>query len=95
MRTITAVQIENATEEVKDSKGQPFGGYFKGSLDGFHWTIDRAPCYLPNTDGRFRIDIRIDGNPGSSRYIATRAKFESIADRIAKFINSQNKEQAK
>lgn len=81
---VNAVDIERAT---KEELGQSM--CFYGSLGEFSWSA--SPAWAQGTR-KFKVSVGRTGIRGSSKCVATRANFESIADIIANYIN---KEQAK
>ncbi len=81
---VSAVDIERATRE---ESGAP--GCFRGDLGEFSWSVSPSWAQGPR---KFKVSVGRTGVRGSSKCVATRANFESVADIIAKHIN---KEQAK
>ena len=81
---VSAVDIERATLE---ESGAPC--CFYGSLGEFSWSVSPSEAQWTR---KFKVSVGRAGVRGSSKCVATRANFESVADIIAKHIN---KEQAK
>lgn len=81
---VNATDIERVTRE---EGGAP--GCFYGNLGEFSWSVSQSEAQGPR---KFKVSVGRTGVRGSSKCVATRANFESVADIIAKHIN---KEQAK
>ena len=81
---VSAVDIERATKEECVAPG-----CFSGGIGEFSWSVSQAESQGTR---KFKVSVGRAGVRGSSKCVATRANFESVADIIAKHIN---KEQAK
>ena len=79
---VSAVDIERVT---KEESGAP--GCFYGDFGGFSWSV--SPSWTQGTR-KFKVSVGRAGVRGSSKCVATRANFESVADIIAKHINKEN-----
>lgn len=81
---VSAVDIERATREESETPG-----CFYGNLGEFSWSVSQSEAQGTR---KFKVTVGRTGVRGSSKCVATRANFESVADIIANYIN---KEQAK